>query len=174
MEHLTLKLTPQGMERYCRQTRRSARDTATALAALVAVQTFLAAQVDAEDGLYRNIRDVLSEHVDALQARLLEESGAAIAAALRGADSGALARAAGPLSRSGFATALEHAWRALGPAERATAAAWVRRWCADARRRGDAASGYPDAPDFQAAGIDLREYAALADIERLLPELDAC
>ncbi|HKJ77324.1 MAG TPA: hypothetical protein VKA64_08965 [Gammaproteobacteria bacterium] len=163
-ETLQLSLTPERIERYCRDTERSARDTAHALSALVAVQTFLSTQVEPGQEAYGTIRAILAEHIDRVQEKLLDEGAKALLPALRRRDAAAVGRIHGPLSRSGFHTALERAWGELDPAERAGVADWAAAWCRDARARGEAASGYPDAPDLAAAGIDLQEYAALGDV----------
>ena len=163
-ETLQLTLTPERIERYCRDTERYARDTSQALSALVAVQTFLSTQVEPGQQAYGTIRAILSEHIDRVQERLLDEGAEALLPALRRRDAAAVGRIHGPLSRSGFFTALERAWARLDPGERMGISEWAVAWCQDARKRGEAASGFPDAPDLAAAGIDLQEYAALVDV----------
>ena len=165
---LDLTLTAERMERYCRETVRYARDPAHALTSLVAVQTFLATQVGPGDEAYGTIRGILEEHIDRAQARVLEQAAADLATALRRHDAPAVGCIHAPLSRSGFRTALERAWRELASAERSAAADWVQTWCRDARARGEAASGFPDALDLSGAGIDLKEYAALNDVAGFL------
>lgn len=161
---LRLTLSPERIERYCRDTERYAPDTAHALSALVAVQTFLSTQAEPGQEAHGTIRGILAEHIDRLQERLLDEGAAALLPALQRRDAAAVGRIHAPLSRSGFRTALERAWQRLDPGERTGVAEWAVAWCRDARARGEAASGFPDAPDLTAAGIDLQQYAALVDL----------
>jgi len=115
-------------------------------------------------GACQRARALLDVEIEALRARLLEEHRATLARALAGRDAVAITASFTALSRSGFRAAAAQTWAGLDAPARTAAAQWLRAWCEDARRRAAAASRYPDAPDFRAAGIAAETFLALNEL----------
>ena len=53
-----------------------------------------------------------------------------------------------------------------------TIARWASHWSGDARHKAEQASGYPDALDFNTAGIAIEEFQAMLDVSRYLDNRD--
>lgn len=87
---------------------------------------------------------------------------------MRAQDCAAVTQIHEDLSRNGFWQVAQIAAAKLDAAERTRANAWAHAWCADAKTRALAASGYPDALNFQKAGISATEYAAMTDISNCM------
>lgn len=166
-DHLTLHLTPAGVEAYCGRLAAQLTDHQRRLAALTSLSTFIATFTDAggQSGeAYREVRAIIERHAEQARAALLAQNAAALGEALATRNVAAVAGLYRPLSRSGFQEVLERT-AMLQPA---ALAAWCRQWLAEARRRGEEASGYPDAIDFHKAGIDVAEFTAMEDLNRFL------
>lgn len=166
---LTLRYTPEQVEHFCRHLATHAPGSEQHLAALTALQTFLAAGADAGEQarpVYLAIRQTLERELEQARAALLQHNVQRLAQALRRQDIGAIAALFRPLSRSGFWEAMTRAADALDDATLAALAQWSRQWVEEAKRRGEQASGYPDAIDFHKAGIDVSEYTAMSDVQR--------
>ncbi len=170
-EGIRLGLTEESAAEHCRDIRWRAPGSAHALAALTALHDFVAEAAVSADRFspaHRAVLAVILRHAEETRAALLAESAEALAAALRGQDRPALARLHRTLSRNGFWQAATAAGEGLAAAELAAATDWAEAWLKEAKRRGEAASGYPDALDFAGAGIPPEEYAALQDAAHCL------
>lgn len=161
---LPLRLTPARLAEFCRQLRQRA-DPAQALQQLTTVQALIGLCIeDRTDPAYVQANEFMAGQLEDLRDGLLAQHASRLDAALRERDPDAIARSFGTLSRSGFATAAARAWQRLDATLHDDCAHWLMAWCADARTRADAASPYPDAPDFRAAGIAVETYLALRDL----------
>ncbi len=171
-----LFLTEESAAEHCRTIARQAPNSAHALAALTALHDLVAETAvsgDRSTPTHRAVLEAIHGHAEAARSALLEESAASIAIVLRERDRPALARLHRALSRNGFWQAATAAGKRLGTTELAAATGWAEEWLNEAKRRGEAASGYPDALDFAGAGISPEEYAALQDTARCLRGLVA-
>ncbi|WP_127475112.1 hypothetical protein [Sulfurivermis fontis] len=170
---LTLRYTPEQVEHFCRHLATHAPGSEQHLAALTALQTFIAAGVDAGEQArspYLAIRQVLERHLEQARTLLLQHNTQRLLHALQQRDVSAVAALYRPLSRSGFWEALTYATAELEGPALAALAVWATAWVTDARQRGEQASGCPDAIDFHQAGIDVTEYSAMNDIQRFFGE----
>lgn len=170
---IALTLTPENVEAQCLEAIKQARNASHALAALIALQTFIAATVQASHKFtpaYETVKAVVERHAADIRARILAESADALASAFRQQDRQEIARIHASLSRNGFWQMARQAARQLDDSELIAAAAWSRDWCRDAKAGAEAASGFPDALDFRKAGISAAEYAAMTEISRYLTE----
>ncbi|MFP5506301.1 MAG: hypothetical protein ACLGH6_08890 [Gammaproteobacteria bacterium] len=164
---LPLRLTPDRLADFCRQLRQRCPDPAQALQQLTAIQALIGIGVDDRaDPAYVQAAAQLNAQIEELRAALLARHAADLATALRERDERHIARSFVALSRSGFAAAAAATWQQLETSARDECTRWLEAWCADAERRAAAASRYPDAPDFRAAGIDLETYLALQELRK--------
>jgi hypothetical protein len=74
----------------------------------------------------------------------------------------------GDISRSGFWQAAQLAVRMLDIAEIKSAHKWALAWYMDAQSRALDASGYPEALNFEKAGISPLEFVAMTDASNFL------
>jgi len=170
---ITLSLTAAEAEARCADIAKQSRSASHTLAALTALESFVAATATPEHKFtpaYEAVKTTIARHAGAARERILEESTEALAAALRQKDRAEITRIHGALSRNGFWQAATGAIRRLAAGDRAAAADWAERWCADAKAKAQAASGYPDALDFRKAGIAPAEFAAMRDISTYLDD----
>ncbi|MDA8093171.1 MAG: hypothetical protein M0T84_04535 [Betaproteobacteria bacterium] len=170
-ESITLHLTAERVEAFCSRLAVQLRDHERRLAALHSLQTFIATAIDTptQNAMgYKAIRDVVDRHAEQARAALLARKGADLKEALDSRDAEALARVYRTLSRNGFWNTLAITIDGMHPADSSALADWAAQWLKDARNRGEAASGFPDAIDFNRAGIDVAEYAAIDDLNRYL------
>ena len=164
---LPLQLTPALLAEFCRQIRLRCDDPAQALQQLTAVQALLGACVtDRAHPAYGKARATLDTHLETLRAAVLDRHAAALANAMRERDAAAVAHSFVALSRSGFAAAATRAWALLDAALRPACGEWLGIWCADAEARAAAASRFPDAPDYRAAGIALESVLAMQELRK--------
>jgi hypothetical protein len=170
---LPLHLTPARLSEFCRQVRQRCADPAQALQQLTAVQALLGLGIaDRTHPAYVQASGDLATQLEELRAELLARHAGQLAEALRGHDADGVARSFAALSRSGFADAAGRAWMLLDAGLQGDCARWLSGWCADARSRAEAASPYPDAPDFRAAGIALETFLAMDELRKELARRD--
>lgn len=170
-ERIKLSFTEKELVDFCRlQIDRSA-NPGHALAALTSLQAFIALNttpdVQASDA-YKQLRETLAQFLTTARNDLLEENSRRLLNALQLRNIASITTLHGELSRSGFQQTAERALGKLEHVERMTLLNWSGGWCRDATERANAASPYPDAPDFKAAGIDYKEYVAMMDINNIL------
>lgn len=164
---ISLLLTPDVAETQCVETIKQARNASHALAALIALQAFVSATArptDRHTPAYEAVKAVIEKHAIATRAKILAENAADLAKAIRQRNRPEIAHIHSALSRNGFWQAAQQAIGQLGPDDLASAAAWAKDWCSEAKKQAQAASGYPDALDFGKAGIAATEYAAMTEI----------
>lgn len=168
---IALLLEPGNVEAQCLEAIKQARNASHALAALIALQSFVSATARPSDRYtpaYEAVKAVVEKHAAAIRARILAENAEALAEAIRRRNRPEIARIHAALSRNGFWQAAQQAMRQLREDELAAAAAWARDWCQGAKAGAQAASGFPEALDFRKAGISATEYAAMTDVGNYL------
>ena len=166
-QNITLLLSPETIQSQCLFAIQQARNTSHALASLIALQTFVGATAqpdDRESPAHKAIREIIAGQAAILREQLLAEHALAVTNALRAQDCPAITGIHGELSRNGFWQMAQVAISKLEAEERSKAKAWTQSWCDDAKNRALAASGYPDALNFKKAGISVKEYMAMTDI----------
>lgn len=168
---ISLKLTPDTTHAHCLFIIQQARNTSHALASLIALQSFVVAMAqaaDIESAAFRVIKGIINGHLANLRAELLGEQASALSAALLATDCTAITRIHTDTSRNAFWQATQTATLKLDVAEKSRISEWAQNWHSDAKSRALAASGYPDALNFQKAGISPQEYAAMTDLNNCL------
>jgi len=154
------------MEALCKELDRQSSNVGHTLAALTGLQTCLVTMVPSGDHalpVYREMMALIEQHAAAARARLLEESAVGLVSALRDRNRPEITRIHAALSRNGFMQVAQQALDKMLAEEIIAMAAWAKNWCQDAASKAQAASGYPDALNFQAAGIQPKEYAAMKE-----------
>lgn len=165
-EALTLLLSPEKIESW--YAGMETRNAAQTLAVTVALQSFISTMTDPAQRATQPeqaIKAVLDKRATQAREQLLAESAKSIEDALVKRDSQALSRIHQAMSRRGFEVAAKQVIERMNEALLHAVSNWVLTWCMEAKTRGEAASGFPDAINFELAGIDPAEYAAMKDAE---------
>lgn len=168
---ITLLLAPDNVEAQCLEAIKQARNPSHALAALIALQSFISATANPSDRFtpaYEGVKAVVEKHAAEIRMQILAEHAEALAEAIRQRNRPEIARIHAALSRNGFWQAAQQAMRQFGVDDLAAAAAWAKDWCLGAKASAQAASGFPEALDFRKAGISATEYAAMTDVGNYL------
>lgn len=169
--HISLLLSPEKAHEQCLIIINQARNTSHALATLIALQSFVTstAQPSERDShAHRTIKGVIEGHAAALRTQLMNDHASTLAAAISAKDCAAITRIHENFSRNGFWQAAQQAILMLDAAKQDQARGWAQAWYTEAKSRALAASGYPDALNFQKAGISPQEYAAMMDLSNCL------
>lgn len=172
---ISLQLSAEAAQAQCLFTIKQARNASHALASLIALQTFVAATAqpsDRDTPAHKAIKNIFEGHTAELRAQLLNEQASTLADAMRTKNCPAITQIHGDISRNGFWQAAQLAARKLDAAEINAAQEWALAWYTDAQSRALAASGYPDALNFEKAGISSLEYAAMTDVSNFLMNSD--
>lgn len=173
-DEIALLLTPAAVEAQCLEAIKQARNTSHALAALISLQSFIAATVRPADRYtpaYEAVKAAIEKHAIATREQILGEHSNNLAKAILQRNRSEIAHIHAALSRNGFWQAAQQAISQFRPDDLTTAAAWVKEWCNEARKQAQAASGYPDALNFGKAGIAATEYAAMTEISHYLTDV---
>ncbi|MGE5027778.1 MAG: hypothetical protein ACM3JK_04825 [Betaproteobacteria bacterium] len=168
---IILLLAPDNIEAQCLEAIKQARNASHALAALIALQSFISATIRPSDRFtpaHEAVKAVVDKHAAEIRIRILAEHAEALAEAIRQRNRPEIARIHTALSRNGFWQAAQQAMQQLGEDELATAAEWAKGWCRSAKSSAQSASGFPEALDFRKAGISTTEYAAMTDVGNYL------
>jgi len=171
---IALLLTPDTAEIQCQEAIKQARNTSHALAALITLQSLISATARPADRYtpaYEAVKAVIEKHAIATRAKILAENANNLAVAILRRNRPEIAQIHGALSRNGFWQAAQQAISQFGPDDLAASAAWAKEWCNQARKQAQAASGYPDALDFNKAGIAATEYAAMTEISHYFTDV---
>ena len=166
-----VRLTPEKIEALCKELDRQSSSAGHALAALTGLQTCLVTMVPSGDHAlpaYKEMMALIEQYAAAARARLLEENAVGLIVALRDRSRPEITRIHAALSRNGFMQVAQQALQNMLADEIIEVAAWAKNWCQDAASKAQAASGYPDALNFHAAGIQPKEYAAMKEINAYL------
>ena len=148
-----------------------AHSPSQALAGLNALALLLGShteEVDRQGEAYRDIRAQLSARLEQAREQLLGEQAAILGKGLAVMAPAAVAQVHDTLSREAFFLAVERACRNLPLQELDDLRIRVHHWCSEAEGRARDASPYPDAFNWQATGIEAREYLAMQDLRAAL------
>ena len=170
-EEVRLRLTQDGLGRFCDQLAERTRSPQSALAGLAAIDSLLTHAVHPDDLArepFEALKHLLAERAEGLREALIEENAERLAAALRAQSAAEVTRLHEALSREGFWNCARRTASGLDPAVWREARAWVTEWCGESRRRAAAASPYPDALNFRKAGIDPARYTAMEELRKAL------
>jgi hypothetical protein len=169
-QDIQLRVTPESITQFCREVTRSSGNIGRKHATLVALSGFITrhAGTGAHTSTYERIQAIIRDFSGQTRTSLLEEYAEALAQALLDGYWPEVARVHAAVSRNGFMGVLGRAMNTLNAEDQERKADEIRNWCEKAEQAASGASGYPDAMNFRAAGIDLRQYTAMSDIRYLL------
>lgn len=169
-ESLSLKITAKELQTFCEKLLQRSRDSAKTHDALVTLETFIKRYaIDSQaTELYQLIETVLAQQTQISREWVLQENTRDLAHALKQCDFPGITAVHTPLSRNGFYEILKQVIAELTDEELAVLMAWTGQWVREARQQAQQASGYPDAMDFNQAGISITQYHAMNDIHRVL------
>ena len=167
---LTIKLSAAELDKFCDKLIKRSRDITKTHDAMVTLESFI--QLFSRDShgsdAYRAIETTIKEKTDSTREQLLKKNTENLIRALKQCDVGTLTAVHTPLSRNGFYQILQTAIGALTDDEIRLLMVWSENWTREARKLAEEASNYPDAMDFNKAGISVEEYHAMCDIDRVL------
>lgn len=166
---ITLQLTADGVDRYCRELARRSPSLEKRIAALDALATFISTQTDSGEQAkaeFVSIKKTLLDHFEQAREALLEERAGRLHQALQARRLSDIAALYTALSRDAFWTLLGRVEQQLDAAALDALRTWASGWMTQARQRAHQACPYPDAIDLNAAGIDAPEYLAMTDVCR--------
>ncbi|MES9899627.1 MAG: hypothetical protein ABW148_11465 [Sedimenticola sp.] len=169
-QQLTLRISVKEMTDFCRTITNNSSNTARKHAALIAMEGFISQHsgTGKYTTIYHQLLDIIDVFSEKTRSDLLQEYTDELLPALHRESSHEIARLHRQLSRNGFHDILGRASKKLTDSEYHQLSCWLESWCYDAEQRGREASGYPDAINLAAAGIDVGEYQAMNDLRKLL------
>lgn len=163
---ITLTFTENNLADFCRLQIDKSANPGHALASLTSLQAFIGKHVpphvEASES-YMQARERLDHFLTETRGKLLKVNGDRFLDALNEHLVGEITTLHGELSRSGFQQMIDHTLSTITHTEKSDLHDWAEQWYRNATERAQAASNYPDAPDFKAAGIDYRQYVAMMD-----------
>ncbi len=167
---LNITVNAAELESFCQQLLKRSRDIGKAHDALITLEAFISVFATASQGSneYQLIKSSMQSVTDKSRQQLLEKNTSDLTNALKQCNVVALASVHTPLSRNGFYQILQSAIKALSDDDIRLIMAWSANWLVEAKRLAREASGFPDAMDFAKAGINIEEYHAMMDIDRVL------
>lgn len=168
---IILQLTARGVDTYCRELARQSPTLEKRVAALDALITFLSTQTEPGEQAkveFVSIKQTLLDHFEQAREALLDERAQRLHRALQAQHLPDISTLYTSLSRDAFWTLLGRVEQQLDTAAVDALRRWAAAWLIDAKQRAQQASPYPDAIDFNAAGIVVSEYLAITDLCRYL------
>ena len=162
----TLTFTENDLIDFCRLQIDKSANPGHALAALTSLQAFIGKHVPPDieaSESYKQAREKLEQFLSETRDKLLMVNGERFLNALQHRNISEITSLHSELSRSGFQEIADKAFMRLSQSEKSELHDWAEQWYCNAGERAQAASNYPDAPDFKAAGIDYHQYVAMMD-----------
>lgn len=153
------------LEKFCRQLLQRSRNTAATHEALITLEAFAGMFAGHRRGgdEYQEMMGLLQGYTERCRERLMLEKLELLLSVWRERDLDRLAQLYATLSRDGYCQIVKQARTRLSLREITELEGWVTAWLSEAGRLAAQASGYPDALDFSAAGIDVGQYHAMQD-----------
>lgn len=167
---IKLSIDVDRLTSFCDKLQTRSRDPARLHDELVTLETFIkhfAMDSDSSEA-YRQILAYLEQQTQTSREALLQKNAEDLKLAMQHLDLRGIAAVHTPLSRNGFYTILQQVIEQLTDEELAVLMEWSGNWIRQSRQLAQQASGYPDAMDFMGAGINIEEYHAMNDLNRVL------
>lgn len=164
---ISLQLTAEAVDSYCRDLERRTSSVEKRIVSLDALRTFLAVQLGTAEQAnpeYEAIRRCLDNHFDRARHQLHQQQSGQLIEALMQKNLSRLAALYQALSRDAFWQLMEEVKSSLGRETSEGVGLWSMAWLDDVKRRSAELSPYPDAIDFKAVGIDVVDYSLMRDI----------
>lgn len=165
---LQLTIDSSSLETFCKQLVQRTDDISRAHHALVTLESFI--------GLYcndcHNIEHtdspltLIRQYTEATREQLMQQRYNRLVNALNKQDIDQVRQVYTQISRNGFSQLLSRIQNNVNQEQLNHARQWVSQWLTDARKRAQENSSYPDAFNFLQAGVDIKTYKALDDIQQ--------
>lgn len=170
---ITLQVSASQIEQFCTELRRGSNNISRQHSALIALEGFIIrhAASDRYTHAFNNIIDIIQQHAEQTRQTLLNEYAQRLGPALIDRDRNELARIHQAVSRNGFDQLLERVLESFSAELLRSLKLWAENWVNEAESRARLASGYPDALNFNKAGIRLDQYRAVSELKRRLEPL---
>ena len=167
---ITLSLNAEKLEEFCQKLLKRSRDITKTHDALVTLESFITLFSRSSHGTkeYQIIEDTISKITEYSRQELLKKSTTDLINALKLCDAKSITSIHTPLSRNGFYQILQTSIENLSDDDIRLVMIWSDNWVKEATEMAEQASDYPDAPDFNKAGISIESFQAISDIDRVL------
>ena len=163
---LSLQITAEQLNSFCRKIISRSRNTANTHEALTVMEAFVSSfssDSHAADN-YKNTQEIIKSYSAQTREKLMQEKSQQLAKGLLTQNCELLAEVYSSLSRNGFYQNLTTAGNMIEAEKIPAIADWVIQWSDTAKKKAQQASGYPDALDFKKADINIEQYQAMSDI----------
>lgn len=172
---IDLTIDTDTLERFCDQLIKRSRNRERTLDCLVTLEAFISRFSRDSHGSdeFNQVLASIQRHSDKSRQQLLSEKAELLVTALRGLNIDAITAIHLPLSRNGFYEILKAVVDRFSSLELGILTEWSQQWLSYSKQRAEQASDYPDAVDFKKAGINIQQYQAMSDVERLLSSIQA-
>ncbi len=174
LDKIPLQLSPQWIADYCHGMRRSTSSVEKRLAALDSLQTFIRTVIETvylDNEVYKQIVAILASSIEEARVELTESGVRRLSRAFEQHKVIDVAVLFNSMSRSGFWEILTQTVNQMEQNVSEDCSLWAQSWLSEARSRGEKASPYPDAIDFEAAGINIGEYTAMTDVCKYMDQV---
>lgn len=173
-DKIILSVDTEHLERFCQKIIKRSRDAARTHDALVTLESFIILFGKAAHGTqeYQAVEGLIRSYTEQTRQGLLTVRASQLLPALKNCDVVAVTAVHTPLSRDGFYSILQTVVAQLDEGELEVITHWASSWSAEAKHKAESASGFPDAMDFNKAGICIEEYQAMLDVSRYLENRD--
>ena len=165
--NIQLTLSAEVIDRYCRELARHMSKVEKRVAALDALNTFVAAVTDPGERSkpgYTAIKETLEHHFELARHELQNEHVRTLVDALGQRQLKRIVPIFNAFSRDGFRQLLVRAENELDTETCRSITQWCKEWLAQAKERSEEVSSFPDTIDFIATGIDVAEYTVMSDL----------
>ncbi len=175
VDKINLSVDTENLEQFCQKLIKRSRDIAKTHDTLVTLESFILLFGKAAHGTreYQAIEDLVKSCSEQTRTQLLSQRTDELKRALQKCNVAEVTVIHTPLSRDGFYSILQSVVAEILDSQLADISRWAINWSAEAKQKAEAASGFPDALDFDKAGIDIEEYHAMLDVSRYLENRDA-
>jgi len=170
LQAIKISIDASELESFCNKILKRSRNITKTHDALITLESFIAVFGRASHGTkeYQLIESTIKAITEKSRELLLEKNTHDLIRSLKQCNVTALANIHTPLSRNGFYQILQTAISELTDDDIGLVMIWSGNWVKEARQLAEEASGYPDAMDFIKAGINIEEFQAMSDIDRVL------
>ena len=167
---LSLSIDSSELESFCNKLLAGSRDIAKTHDALITLESFISVFGRPAHGTeaYLLIESTIKAITEKSRQQLLEKSSADLLMALEQCNIIALTVVYTSLSRNGFYQILQTVINELTDDDIRLLMVWSANWVKEAKQLLEEACGFPDAMDFDKAGISAEQFHAMTDIDRVL------
>jgi len=171
---LSLSIHADELNKFCEKLLKRSRDISKTHDALSTLEAFITvfSNTSNHPEACKTIENILHTFSEKTRQALLTEKTAALIDALEQLDIAKLAAIHCHLSRNGFYQILTMATQQIEQKQLSNLKHWCHHWINKAKQAAEQASGYPEAYDFHQAGIDIKQFQAMKDVDHFINSAD--